>query len=345
MRRILLTILVGFVLLAGGAYTAYWFITANILEDIVASWVEQRRDEGYVVEVAQPHVTGFPTAFHMDLGEPVIEAPLHGGGWRWEGSRLLGEAKITNPWHILFSTPGHHELKAPGPGGMQTFTADAADVAGEFKLEPEGGLQHATLDLAGVTLSLPNQEPVKIEQARLRLVPGPLAAAAPTAASATAHLQLVGLSLPQDRLPGGLDSRVDRVELAAMLRGLIPPGAPGDALRAWRDAGGVVEVEKLLAEWGPLRFSGDGTFALDERMQPIGAMSAAIKGLEPAAEQLAAAGLISPKDARLVTLAGTALARPADDGGTEVRMPLRLQQQTLSLGPVPLLRLPTVRWQ
>jgi hypothetical protein len=258
----------------------------------------------------------------------------------------VGEASITNPWHIFFSTPGHHELVAQTPAGMQTFTAEAAAASGEFKLEPSGGLQRAGLDLAGVTVDLPNQEPVKIEQAQLRLVPGPLATAAPTTAAATANLQLVGLSLPQDQVPSGLDSRVDRVELAAMLRGLIPPGAPDDALRAWRDSGGTLEVEKLLAEWGPLRLSGDGTFALDEALQPMGSMSAAIQGLEPAAEQLAAAGIISENDAELVTIAGTALARPAADGdGKEIRMPLRLQNQTLSLGPLELMRLPTVQWQ
>lgn len=347
MRRILLTIIAGFVVLVGGGYTAYWFVTASILERVVADWVDQRRAEGYVVELAAPEVTGFPTAFRMDLGKPLVQAPAALGGWRWQGSTLLAEAQITNPWHILFATPGRHELSAPVAGAMETYTAEAKAAAGEFKLMPSGGgLETAGLDLAGVTLMLPGQEPVRIDEAQLRLVPGPIGAGATAApAEATANLQLVGVALPPDQVPEGMDSRVDRVELDALLRGLIPPGDPAQALRRWRDGGGVLEVQKLVAEWGPLKLAGDGTFALDKQMQPMGSMSAAIQGLEPAAQQLVQAGLITENQADVVTTASSALERPAAGGGKEVRLALRLQDRTLSMGPFDLMRLPSIDWR
>jgi hypothetical protein len=328
-----------------GAYCAYWFITAQILERIVTTWADAQRAHGFKIDIGDPQVRGFPVAFRMRFDAPVIQAPPQAGGWRWQGAPLAAEAQLTNPWHIRFAAPGHHVLTAPVAGITQTWTADAGAADGYFNLIRSGGLEEAGLSLGGVALQLPAVGGVKLQQASVVLDPRLGPAGRPGESDVAVKLTVDGLVLPQSRMPM-LGNRLDRLDLDALLRGLVPPGPPSEALKAWRDAGGTLEVHRAEAQWGALELAGDGTFALDKEMQPMGAMSAAIKGLDQAIEGLASANVISGQEARMAEIASSALAKPAADGsGKEVRMPLRIQERTVFLGPLKLMRLPPVQWE
>jgi hypothetical protein len=216
----------------------------------------------------------------------------------------------------------------------------------------------AGLSVDGLALQVPGAGSVTLDAARITLEPQPAdskpADSKPAdpqpgdhtgESDAAVRLRLTGLSLPQDGVPG-LGNRLDRLELDALLRGTVPSGPPAAALRAWRDAGGVLDIRQGTAQWGTLEVSGSGTLALDKAMQPMAALSVVVKGLDQAIDGLAQASLISSRDARLATLATAALAQPAADGdGRELRLPLSIQDRTVFLGPLKLMRLPPIRWE
>ena len=52
-----------------------------------------------------------------------------------------------------------------------------------------------------------------------------------------------------------------------------------NGLIQWRDKGGTVEVTRLNLDHGPLRLNGEGTFALDRDLQPVGTLTVRVEGL------------------------------------------------------------------
>jgi hypothetical protein len=114
------------------------------------------------------------------------------------------------------------------------------------------------------------------------------------------------------------------------------------ALGAWRDAGGTLDIGRLRFAWGPLTVEGDGTFALDEAMRPIGAMVARLSGYKAAIDRLVEAGVLSAHDGLAHKVALGAFAQPSPDGEAVAKVPVTLQDGLLYVGPIALAGLPAV---
>ena len=127
--------------------------------------------------------------------------------------------------------------------------------------------------------------------------------------------------------------------------GVIPPGPPAEAVAGWRDDGGTVELERLVLEWGPLELEASGTLALDPAMQPIGSLTAEIRGYAETLDALVQAGAAPPRDAAIAKVVLNLLAKTPPDGGPPVlTVPLTAQDGRLFVGPVALLELPPIEW-
>ena len=72
---------------------------------------------------------------------------------------------------------------------------------------------------------------------------------------------------------GPLGDGIDELDFAATVKGAIPSGKVADALAAWRDAGGRIELDHLRLKWGALNATATGTIALDQELQPTGGFS------------------------------------------------------------------------
>src|SRR3546814_20885801 len=79
--------------------------------------------------------------------------------------------------------------------------------------------------------------------------------------------------------------------------GALPPGPPSQAIEAWRQNGGTVEIPWLNLVWGPLDLRAKGTATLDGRMRPLGALTADIRGYRETLTAFSSAGLVPPDTA------------------------------------------------
>lgn len=131
-----------------------------------------------------------------------------------------------------------------------------------------------------------------------------------------------------------LGGTITDTTLHAKLMGPLPASIDGAGLKAWRDAGGTIEVPSLAVRWGPLGLSGNGTVALDSRMQPEAAFAAHLTGHDKAIDALAAAGWLKPSAASIAKLALGVASRPGPDGQPAVDTPVTIQNSHISLGPV-----------
>ena len=118
------------------------------------------------------------------------------------------------------------------------------------------------------------------------------------------------------------------------------------AIRAWSNDGGAIDVQSLDLVHGVLGLNGEGTLALDNDLQPIGAFTARIAGFQAAIDQLVAAGMVRPDDGKLAKVVLGVMAKvPKGGGPLQISLPLTLQDRKLSVGPLPLVRLPMINWE
>jgi Uncharacterized protein conserved in bacteria (DUF2125) len=123
------------------------------------------------------------------------------------------------------------------------------------------------------------------------------------------------------------------------LMGALSAAPLEQALAAWRDDGGTVEVRRFYFSAGGINLLANGTLALDNQMRPMGAASAAIRGYDAAIDRLTAVGTVNPRDAQLAKLLLSAIAQPGNDGERVLNVPITGQNGWLYVGPVRLTRL------
>ena len=111
-------------------------------------------------------------------------------------------------------------------------------------------------------------------------------------------------------------------------------------MRAWRDAGGIIQLRESAIAWGPLGAKGEGTLALDQAMQPLAAGTVRIAGLGQTLSALSAAGVVDPQTATLAQMmfgvpsSGNCWDRPMS------RLSCRITRYPASLRPAASLRDP-----
>ncbi|WP_119461441.1 DUF2125 domain-containing protein [Rhodospirillaceae bacterium SYSU D60014] len=343
MRRLTTAGLLGLLLVVVG-YSIYWYFAAQALEEGITRWVAERRAEGYRISVAEPLIGGFPFRLTAEIEAPFIEAPPEEGAWRWQGPRIAGSAAPWNPLRIDLTMPGRHALSGAIAGQALTLYADAGGADGQVELDRAGRLKAVELVLADLAIADEAGDRITIEAADLAATLHD-SASDDRENSIDFDFSLAGLVLPADN-PPPLGREIDRIEAEGTLVGTIPPGPPAQALGAWRDAGGTLEARRLEIAWGPLTLAANGTFALDQAMQPVGAMTATVSGHGETIDALVAADIIRPRDGSIAQLILAAMSQPPENGGRpEIRVPLTAQDGYLSVGPVRLIPLPPIRWE
>jgi hypothetical protein len=322
-------LLISVLVVAAAATTGYWFWTANRLRDGLEKWAAQRRAQGYALTWSKETIAGFPASFRIAL---VDMSMARGNAYQVAVPQIIGAASA---WNLM-----RWEITAPhgGRGTAQGIEAPivAQSALGEVMLgDTVSDVSISVLGLAsgGVTagelvvhLTLPRQVPRSHRDMGL---------------GATAQLYHLVLPKPVTALGDTIESLA--FDLAIM--GRVPPGSWRQALAAWRDEGGTLELKQADLQWGSLWLQMNGTLALDGDMQPTAAMTASILNHDALIDAAVAAGTISQKDGILVKLALDVLARHQARGQTQLTVPVTLQDGELSIGRATIGKVPHIDWR
>jgi hypothetical protein len=341
MRRLLILAAVGLVVLVA-AYCVYWFVLTRIVAADIAKWRDQQRALGYTVTIAeQPAIDGFPFSLRAQLGPPDIAAP--GGLWHWQGPDTDLRLAPWAPLDLVFTAPGHHHLSLAGIA-PRDVAIDADKLAFELDLDKRGQASDFGLRLTGATLADSIAGTTTVASAMIQghlpwpATPGPEVSSLDLSADAT------GLNLPAG-LRAALGQRIDKIHVVTQLMGAVPAAPPLEALAGWRDGGGVIQLREGEIDWGPISASGDGTIALDEKLQPLTAGTMRVAGLPETLDMLAAAGTVPQGQATLAKLMfGAVAATPTGGGRPEVALPLTIQNGYVYVGPIKLAPLQPIDW-
>jgi hypothetical protein len=331
----------GALALAAVAYTAYWHVMANRLEAAFRDWLEARRAEGVTIAVGRQVIDGFPTRLRLGLDRLDVAWPGR-RPIRWRVPEVLAEAP---PWRLqrvrvrLFGQQRIEEGEGPGAVVTEVVTKR---LEGRVGLFAAGADLHVVAD--GFVAERAGQRLAAAGRFDLDLKWRPLEGAQQSTSPLRFDLGADAAELPVAwTTPFGRE--LSTVRFGGHLTGPLTAGPLEAVMRAWRDAGGTLEIERLAGTIGPLKLETKGTFALDPEMQPEGAFSARAEGYIEAVDALVQAGLMKPTEGTAAKLVLAVIAKRPAGKVPYVETPLTLQDRVLSAGPLRLARVARLDWQ
>lgn len=334
-------------LLAAVAYSGWWWLTARSLQARIDGWAAQERAAGALITPDRFAVGGFPLAFSVAADAVLLKWPK---GFGLASAHLEVAARPWSPFR--FNVVATHGFSVALPPGTERPTLVIAGETLRGTVGFDGGALPADLNLTADSVSATqgggdgNGGDRKPETLIATFELSGARPAKPPAADNDVGLDFTihAIDISADALDQHpLGSTIADTALRGQIMGPLPASADAAGFRAWRDAGGSIEISDFELRWGPLAMSAKGTAALDPDMQPEGAFTAHIAGWEKTIDTLAAAGWIKPGPASLAKLALGVTSRPDANGQPAVDTPVTIQSRRISVGPLKLGEIPELR--
>ncbi|MCZ8123399.1 MAG: DUF2125 domain-containing protein [Magnetospirillum sp.] len=325
-------------------WSVAWMFAAQRIVQRVDAWRTEQAASGVKLDWDQFDVKGWPFGWRVDVRGPRA-AGAGPAAWMWSGERLVARAVPWNLAELRVTLPGAHRASF-GAGDLATrIDARAAKPDAIFAFEPTGKLARLDLAFEALEVAVDGGKPIAVRKLDFALAPHRPARADHTSDVLDASLRALGVRLAEP-VPAlaAFGTDIARAELVLEVRGPLSPGASfGAAVRAWRDAGGTIEIKTGALDWAALRLGVEGTLALDERDRPLGAGTVRLAGWSEALDALQAARAIEPAPAALLKVALNFLARTGGGEAGTVRVPMAAQDGRLVVHRVPVAPLPALR--
>ena len=328
----------------GAIYSGFWLVLAMSSREQVVKWIREQSVHGLTVHYDELVASGYPFAIRLVLANPRLNVSNTVLPWDWQGANLKVTIQLWDRNSFRIKASGQQVLVFGKDKRVQKYTGNMKQALGRFVLS-EGKIKKVRINLLGVQLTKydPGTATIKIPRAelslnRLKKNQGDYLAGSWGLSGSTEDLTLPWFegSPLGDKLGLNFNAR---------LIGNIKNGQLIKSLESWRDHGGTIELEKLKIEHGPLKIHTEGTLALDGKLQPIGALTAQLKGFYETIDALKKLGVVKARNAITAKMFMGVLSRTPTGGGPPVlNLAITAQNQNLYVGPVRLLQLPEVNW-
>ncbi len=332
-------------LLLAAAYGGFWYWAAEWTRAALQGWAQARRSEGFTIGWDRYAIAGFPLELRVSIEKPVFGKVGAAPGYEVRAPSLVAWAR---PWALerwRFSASAGARL-AIEPGPLRPpVRVQAASIDGAVAPREDGvagGLGRA-LTLTADEIAIDTGALIGVKHADLQAVLPQHGVASHLDIWISATVGASGITLPASVPP--LGATIDRLAAQLAVKGTIPPGPRRQALEAWRNDGGTVEIEDFMLAWGNLGLEAKGTLALDEALQPQAALGARIRGYSDIIDALVGAGTLRPGDGAVAKIGLGLLAKAGADGTPQIETPLTVQNGQLFMGPARVAKLPVFTWE
>jgi hypothetical protein len=322
-------------------YVAWWYVLANQWQKGIERWTQSVAAKGWTVTTGDRTVSGFPGRIRIDLAAPEAHDAA-GNAWSAPPSRL--SISLFAPLEPGFDASGTHHVTVAGHAPIEVTADSVTGQIGVADGKPASLTVEGRHVAAGETAAQAAGGGVLVDALHLdlrRLPPGGTNDA--TAPVVALVVGVEGLAPPEGIAPV-LDRTIAAAHLALRLRGAIPPGPPNQALAAWRDAGGTLEIDSFDLDWPPIVAAGNATLALDKDLQPELAGTVTVRGLPVAIDRAVDLKLMKPGAAIAAKVVLGLAAKQGTDGQPENKVAITVQNRQLAVGPIKLLQVPAVVW-
>lgn len=343
MPRWLIPFFAAIVIVAIG-YVGLWLWAERELAQGFTRWAATSQASGWKVSSAPPERGTWPLAATLTVPDLSLsggdeEVP---GGLTWHAEQLVIELSLLHPRVVVIKALGAQRLRLSVlPDVPYTAEELHADVPLQLGTPP----RRLDIQAANLNADMPMDKAGALTVAHLDVRVQWAPEDAPTEAPFTIAMRAADVVLPKvANWP--LGPRVASISGDAALNGQMPH-IEGLAQRAaaWRDAGGQLKAQRVAITWGALNLSGNGTIGLDRSLQPTGSGTARVVDPSETLNALVAHGMITRRAAFAANAVLALLERVPETGGSPVvEVPLAIQDRTVTVGNIPLAKLPMVVW-
>jgi len=347
-RRGLLTLVV--LALLGIGYTGYWFFVATSMKDGVPAWLAERAGPAISFNYKKIEISGYPFTFRIIFHEPSagssrLSAAPGGENWRWRARKVIAEMKPWNFNHFALNISGAHDFNFNLPNLRGRYRGSAERALIETEIHDDGIPRFLKLDLGGLGLKGSrkgeNIAAGDVKVSARRRFPQPV-----TNKTATFVLELDGnqITTPAS-LRWPLGQKIALLKGKVRLMGDLRNPKSLTSIEAWRDDGGIVELESIEAKCGPLTVLTNGTLALDRNFQIQGALSARFQGFFATIDRLKKQQTIRSRDAAMAKLVlGVLSRRPSGGGPAVLSLPVNIENGKVTAQGLTLLEIGLIQW-
>ena len=323
--------------LAFGLWSFVWYAAQAWVKAEVINWVGEQRRHGAEVSYDTLETSGFPSAITVTMAAPKYKGRIFARSVQWSSDALRVTAKPWSPWNFTVDAAGRHNFALPDEG--KSWRGDIQALSAQADL---GELWPESLDLTLKGLALQGSTKMAMQSLRIKAEHDPTTQRGGTGLD----LQVSGMGLDvPGALPEPLSSFIDVFELDTRVTGSVVPGLLEKSLPGWQESGGEVELDRLKFRSGPIALAAGGKVSLTEEMQPQGQAMAKVQGLFQVLEILRAKGVMSDAEMVVATMGLSAMSKRSKDGGApEINVAVKIEDGTLSLGPLKVMKMPTIDW-
>lgn len=323
--------LVVLLVLAGGAYAAYWFAAASTMRGAVTAWAAAPGD-GTTVRIADIAISGFPTQLVADI--PRIEVQRSDA----LGLTYIGEnVRVMRPLRggdVVVSVRGPQTVSYRDGTETRTLRAKADLASLELRSGDDGAFSGFNLILGNLTVERPDLAPLTARRIQVQMGKGSgLGNFIPERSRFTVRIE--NMVMPEHRR-GPLGDTIEQFATnAALTKGIDSANLPV-SLAAWRDTGGYLTLVETVLKWGSLDLQGQGSgvLKLDDQMRPAGGLNVQLRDYLLTVDAFHAARRLSDEArAAVQQLVGFLSTRGADG---RVGLPLEIVNGEIIVGPAKL---------
>ena len=148
----------------------------------------------------------------------------------------------------------------------------------------------------------------------------------------------------------GLSNTVLEIDRLSMRIG-IPDNWPDDLTRrqvqAWQQKEPAITLKSMVVEKGPMTLKVKGHFYLNDDLQPEGEINLASRGHQEIIEQADERNLLTTREKSFLRTfqSISALSPSPEDEADILRLNVRVKDNRVFLGPLPVGRIPDIRWK
>jgi len=329
-------------------YSCFWLIMAKKIENDIYHWKRQQETAAWKFDYDKIRVSGFPWNWVFNLENPNFKNIRASNELRWSGSQLQMKLKPWDLKNVEFWTKGKQELHFYKKSLIKPVKARIKNGWGKLTLNRFGKIGDLKFSLDECVIQTPDTK-----QVQLNGISVTLSSNLPNKPETRAHqvplfhlnTEFSGLILPRMAFPS-LEKKISELRLSADFLGVAEGRTIKEFLSTWSQNGGSLEINHINFKWAKLKFSGNGTLALDDQLQPIAALSAKVSGYKAAINSMVLSGFIKPSLGMVLSFAASILAKKRESLNQEqIGIPLTLQDSFLHLGPVKILKIPILNWE
>ncbi|MBL4874599.1 MAG: DUF2125 domain-containing protein [Rhodobacteraceae bacterium] len=320
--------LITLVLVLSVAWSTWWVIGTTAQKTAIDTWMEQRRDAGWIAEVEDFKVTGYPNRFDSKFTGLTLSNPQ--AGWTWNAPQFQLLALSYKPNHMIAVWPGTHSYSTRN----DTITINSSQFRGSLIFKPDTALSldRMQLETADLVLTGTTDWRATAKEASVAF----FAHNAPDIPPNSYDLYIKALEFS---LPSTWRESVDQngVLPEAIFDATLTYDNPWDrfAIEQTNPRVTAIKIRDIRFLWGALNLNGSGSIDVGDDGYVNGSFTLQAQKWRALLDVIVAANLLTP-DLATALDRGVSFVAALSGNPEDIEIELRFKDKLTYIGPIPI---------